>query len=216
MHINADFSQRVIIRPEQFHWTASPLPGVERVMLDRIGGEHARATSLVRYAPGASFTAHSHPGGEEILVLDGVFSDADQDYPAGTYLRNPPGSVHEPSSAAGALLFVKLMQMRPDEHQPIRLKAFDPNGPTPTQCLFDDQNERVDLISLNAFEEYKHSIVGVGVEVLVLKGQLSDECPPLTWLRLPAGGRARFCAGASGAVFYLKSGHSRCVSHEQH
>ncbi|RON52847.1 hypothetical protein BK666_01750 [Pseudomonas frederiksbergensis] len=214
MHINADFSKRVVIRPEQFRWTASPLPGVERVMFDRIGGEQARATSLVRYAPGSSFAAHGHPGGEEILVLDGVFFDGKQGYPVGTYLRNPPGSVHQPSSAAGALLFVKLMQMEPDQDQSVRIKAFDPHALTPSRCLFEDENERVDLISLNAFEQYKHSTFNAGAELLVLKGQLSDDCPALTWLRLPAGSHARFCAGASGAVFYLKSGHLRSVIHE--
>lgn len=76
MQINADFSRRVVIRPEQFQWTVSPLPGVERVMPDRIGGELVRATSLVRYVPGSSFTAHAHPGGEEILVLDGLIGVA--------------------------------------------------------------------------------------------------------------------------------------------
>ncbi|WP_213937586.1 cupin domain-containing protein [Pseudomonas sp. dw_612] len=214
MHINTDFSQRVVIRPEEFRWTASPLPGIERVMLDRIGGEQARATSLVRYASGSTFTAHVHPGGEEILVLDGVFSDGDQDYPAGTYLRNPPGSAHQPSSAVGAFLFVKLMQLRPDERQPVRLKAFDPGGPTPSQCLFENDSERVDLISLNAFEEYNRTTFEAGAEVLVLKGQLSDEYPALTWLRLPVESHGRFRAGASGAMFYLKSGHLRNVSHE--
>ena len=214
MHINDDFSKRVIIRAEEFQWTASPLPGVERVMLDRIGGEQARATSLVRYAPGASFTAHAHPGGEEILVLDGVFCDGDQDCPAGTYLRNPPGSAHQPSSAVGAVLFVKLMQMSPDEDQSVRVRAFDPHHPTPSRCLFEDENECVDLISLNPFEDYEHSTFNAGAELLVLKGQLSDEFPALTWLRLPRGSQERFRAGASGAVFYLKSGHLRNVSHE--
>lgn len=214
MHINADFSQRVVIRPEQFRWTASPLPGVERVMLDRIGGEQARATSLVRYAPGSAFTAHAHPGGEEILVLDGVFSDGDRDYPAGTYLRNPPGSVHQPSSAAGALLFVKLMQMTAEEHQSVRLQAFDPDSRTPSRCLFENESERVDLIALNAFEEYEQSTFNTGAELLVLKGQLLDDSPALTWRRLPAGSHARFRAGESGAVFYLKSGHLRSVKHE--
>ncbi len=59
-------------------------------MLDRIGGEQARATSPVRYLPQTSFPEHQHPGGEEILVLEGQFSEGNRDYPAGWYLRNPP------------------------------------------------------------------------------------------------------------------------------
>ena len=75
MHLNADFSERVVIRPADYQWVASPMPGVERMMLDRIGDELARATSLVRYAPGSVFSEHVHTGGEEFLVLEGEFGD---------------------------------------------------------------------------------------------------------------------------------------------
>jgi anti-sigma factor ChrR (cupin superfamily) len=84
MRVNADFDQRVVSRPEDQHWIASPLAGVDRIMLDRVGGEVARATSIVRYAPGSHFSAHTHGGGEEFVVLDGVFSDEHGDYPAGS------------------------------------------------------------------------------------------------------------------------------------
>jgi len=59
------------------------------MMLDRIGDEVARATSLVRYAPDSTFSPHVHGGGEEFLVLEGEFGDEHQNYPAGTYVRNP-------------------------------------------------------------------------------------------------------------------------------
>ena len=106
MLINADFTRRAIVACQQRQWVASPQDGVERVMLDRVGAEKARATSLVRYAPDSCFPRHLHPGGEEILVLWGTFSDGSGDYPAGWYLRNPPGSSHQPSSAEGAVIFV--------------------------------------------------------------------------------------------------------------
>jgi anti-sigma factor ChrR (cupin superfamily) len=48
MELNADFSQRVAIHAASLPWIASPMPGVERRMLDRIGDEVARATSIVR------------------------------------------------------------------------------------------------------------------------------------------------------------------------
>ena len=113
MRLNADFALPVVIRPGDAPWVASPLAGVERQMLDRIGEELARATSIVRYAPGSHFSAHGHPGGEEFLVLDGVFSDERGDYPAGTYVRNPIGSRHAPFSREGCTIFVKLMQFDP-------------------------------------------------------------------------------------------------------
>src|SRR6056297_2598515 len=70
------------------------MPGVRRRMLDRIGNEVARATTIVRFDPGSAFSAHTHDGGEEYLVLDGTFQDEDGDFPAGSYVRNPPTSSH--------------------------------------------------------------------------------------------------------------------------
>ena len=110
MRIHADFSQRAIVAPSADRWLNSPESGVDRFMLDRIGDEVARASSLVRYAPSSSFPRHLHPEGEEFLVLEGVFSDEHADYPGGTYVRNPPGSGHSPYSVDGCRIFVKLRQ----------------------------------------------------------------------------------------------------------
>jgi quercetin dioxygenase-like cupin family protein len=112
MRVNADFDQRVVSRPEDQHWIASPLAGVDRIMLDRVGGEVARATSIVRYAPGSHFSAHTHGGGEEFVVLDGVFSDEHGDYPAGSYVRNPIGTAHAPHSRDGCTNFLKVPPVR--------------------------------------------------------------------------------------------------------
>src|SRR3546814_13833638 len=98
MEINADFDAAVGLRVDGLVWRPSPMPGVERRMLDRIGGEVARATSIVRYAPGSHFSAHRHDGGEEFIVLDGTFEDEHGDYHAGTYVRNPVGTRHTPRS----------------------------------------------------------------------------------------------------------------------
>src|SRR5579864_363241 len=120
MEINADFSQRVVVHAAQLPWVASPMAGVERRMLDRIGHEVARATSIVRYAPGSHFSAHTHGGGEEFIVLDGVFQDEHGDYPAGSYVRNPPTSRHTPGSTPGCVLFVKLWQFDPADRTQLR------------------------------------------------------------------------------------------------
>jgi len=108
MRLNADFSKRVVIDTEAMPWEASPMPGVKRRKLDRIGEEVARATSLVKYDPDSYFSAHTHGGGEEFFVLEGVFSDEHGDYPAGTYVRNPIGSSHTPRSEEGCIIFVKV------------------------------------------------------------------------------------------------------------
>ncbi len=107
MELHADLSQRAVLDTNALAWMPSPMAGVERRMLDRRGAEVARATSLVRYAPDSRFERHVHGGGEEIFVLDGVVQDEHGTYPAGSWLRNPPGSVHRPWSEMGCTIWVK-------------------------------------------------------------------------------------------------------------
>jgi len=121
MRINADLSQRAVVASDALPWVASPLPGVERRMLEREGAEVARVTSLVRYAPNSRFSAHTHSGGEEFLVLEGTFSDDYGDFPAGTYVRNPVGSKHTPHTDGGCLILVKLWWMHPDDQAFVRI-----------------------------------------------------------------------------------------------
>ncbi|MDP4917861.1 MAG: cupin domain-containing protein, partial [Haliea sp.] len=73
--LNGDFSLRTVVDPHTLDWTPSPGGHVLRKRLHRVGqAESGQVTSLVRYEPGATFPAHDHPQGEEILVLEGVFS----------------------------------------------------------------------------------------------------------------------------------------------
>lgn len=214
MLVNADFTKRVIVEPGQYAWIASPQAGVERMMLDRIGAEKARATSIVRYAPDSRFPPHEHPGGEEILVLDGTFSDETGDFPAGWYLRNPDGTAHQPSSAEGALIFVKLRQMAPDDTSRVRIdtrkasawQRFEDRMVCP---LFSSPAEQVCLQRVAAGGSILMDAAG-GAELLVLEGRVVDgdrRYKPGTWIRLPAGDRPGFTAGEKGVRFYLKTGH---------
>ena len=98
MKINADFNKRVLVHSAQLQWISSPMAGVDRRQLDRVGEEVARATSIVRYAPGSHFSPHVHTGGEEFVVIEGVFQDEHGDFPVGSYIRNPPQSSHKPGS----------------------------------------------------------------------------------------------------------------------
>ena len=125
MQLNADFNRRAVVHAGALEWVASPMPGVHRRMLDRIGDEVARATSIVRYAPGSHFSPHVHDGGEEFLVLDGVFQDEHGDYPVGSYVRNPPTSRHTPGSAAGCTIFVKLWQFDLADRTEVRMATAD-------------------------------------------------------------------------------------------
>jgi anti-sigma factor ChrR (cupin superfamily) len=192
---------------------------VERVMLDRVGAEKARATSIVRYAPGSCFPLHRHPGGEEILVLSGTFSEDGEDYPAGWYLRNPPGSGHRPASREGALIFVKLRQMPQQEQGRVRLDTRDPAawrrmGKRDICPLFSGASESVCLQILAPHELLFDAVLSMsalqGIELLVLSGAIvmGGQCYPHgSWMRLPAGDVPEMVAGADGVRFYLKTGH---------
>ena len=212
MLIHADFSQRALVLPHQHRWTPSPQAGVERVMLDRVGAEKGHATSLVRYAAGSNFPVHHHPGGEEILVLSGAFCEGNARYPAGWYLRNPPGSSHQPASPEGALLFVKLCQMPPDETQRVRLDTGDAATWTRVdgrhRCrLFHRRSEQVELQELAAGEALDWPAWG-RVEALVLSGALAHGptvLPAGTWWRSPEGDRPALCATATCTRVYVKA-----------
>ncbi len=211
MLINADFTRRVVVEPGQYEWSASPQAGVERMMLDRIGEEQARATSIVRYAPDSHFPPHAHPGGEEILVLSGTFSDETGDFPAGCYLRNPPGTSHQPFSIEGALIFVKLRQMAADDRRVVRIdtrtaSAWQRHEDRMICPLFSSPEEQVCLQRVEAGRPILVD-AAAGAELLVLEGRIVDgdrRYQSGAWLRLPAGDGLGFTAGEKGARFYLK------------
>jgi anti-sigma factor ChrR (cupin superfamily) len=216
MNLNADFSQRVAVHAASLEWVPSPMAGVERRMLDRIGDELARATSIVRYAPESAFSPHVHGGGEEFLVLEGVFQDEHGDFPAGSYVRNPPTSRHKPGSKTGCVIFVKLWQFDPADRTYVRIDtakmAFTPAADRPGVAiapLFRDAHEDVRLERWDPGALISLDTPG-GIEVLVVEGAFeegSERFSPQSWLRLPAGGRLRAVAGSDGCRVWVKSGH---------
>ena len=215
MRINADFTQRAIVRPGDVDWVASPMPGVERQMLDRIGEEVARATSIVRYAPQSYFSEHEHGGGEEFFVLDGVFSDETGDYPAGTYVRNPIGSRHTPHSDEGCTIFVKLHQFAAEDRAQFsidtRSAQFLP-GPAKGLTvlpLHEFGTESVALVRWEPGTRFTGHCHWGGEEILVLEGVFQDEhgdYPAGTWLRNPhLSDHHPF--SDEGCLIYVKTGH---------
>ncbi|MGY6028531.1 ChrR-like cupin domain-containing protein [Phytobacter sp. AG2a] len=215
MLINHDFNRRVTIANEDYKWVNSPQPGVDRVMLERIGGEVARATSIVRYLPEATFPFHHHPGGEEILVLAGQFSEGESDYPAGWYLRNSPGSSHQPHSQNGATIFVKLGQMLTGHHPRVRIDTRDAANWHEHEgiriCpLFESEQESTFLLRLmTGAILFEPALIG-GAELLILEGSLLEENgihDKGSWLRIPASQPLVFSAGSDNTVLYIKKGH---------
>lgn len=215
MELNADFNKRVVVHSEQLEWTASPMPGVDRRMLDRIGGEVARATTIVRYAPDSKFSEHTHTGGEEFVVLEGVFQDEHGDYPEGTYVRNPPTTAHTPRSAAGCTIFVKLWQFDMDDRNQFRKNMEDelaaPVNGVGSVVLHQDKRETVTYIHLDTGATLENGDAG-GVEFLVISGSVMESGDTLgkgAWVRLPDGQSLSAKAGSDGAKLWIKTGHLR-------
>lgn len=216
MNLNADFTLRAAVHAARLDWTPSPIPGVDRRMLDRIGGEVARATSIVRYAPGSRFSPHTHGGGEEFLVLDGVFQDEHGDFPAGAYIRNPPTTRHTPGSAPGCTIFVKLWQFDRDDRTGVRLDAAaEPYAPAPGRLgvdmtpLFEDAHEQVRIERWAPGAGVVLPVPG-GIELLVLDGGFTEAGEAFgvqSWLRLPAGAVLDAVAGPEGCRVWVKTGH---------
>lgn len=215
MRIHADFRQPAIIRPQDHHWVKSPGGEVSRMMLDRIGEEKARATSIVEFAPQSQFPQHSHPLGEEVLVLSGVFTeDGDHHFPAGWYIRNPHQSAHQVSSATGCQIFVKLMQMTEDELEATRINTNDPKNWQYSQgrniCpLFKSKFENTFLENLKPNQKLIN-VQHEGLEIFIITGELiadSQTYPQGTWLRLPPKSQFTLSATASGCTIYIKSEH---------
>jgi hypothetical protein len=215
MRINADFSKPAMVIPRDDDWIRSPESGVDRLMLDRVGNEVARATSIVRYAPGSSFPRHVHPKGEEFLVLDGVFSDENGDYPTGTYVRNPPGSSHSPGSEFGCRILVKLRQFEPTDLTKVVIDTTDgalwqeSADSTRRQALHAFASERVEMRKIAAGKEFVLDGEAGGAELLVVTGslwsgptRLRDEC----WLRLPKGDTQTLFAERDTTA-WIKTGH---------
>ena len=215
--IHGDLTAFCAVDTKAMDWTSSPSSTVWRKRVHLVGpAESGQVTSVVCYDSHSSFPAHDHPGGEEILVLDGVFSDQQGDWPAGTFLLNPEGFRHAPFSKNGCVLLVKLRQYPGADRRHV---AIDTNT-VPWQPgdianlrrkpLY-QQEGYADSVELQQWEpgadpgliEYRE-----GAELFVISGEFRDENGRFGqgyWLRFPAGSSHRLVSDA-GCVLYVKSG----------
>lgn len=218
MQVNIDFTKRAIVHSAQSDWAETRMQGVSRRMLDRNGAEAGRATSIVKYVPDSKFAAHSHAGGEEFIVLKGVFQDEHGDYPVGSYVRNPPGTSHTPGSDEGCVIFVKLWQFDANDSNDVRIR-FDKMPAVSAagregvaiKPLYQDERETVRIEEWAAGTEVEINDEG-GVEILVLDGSFEEGGDSLveeSWLRMPIGSKVFAKAGEAGTRVWIKSGHLR-------
>jgi anti-sigma factor ChrR (cupin superfamily) len=213
--LNADLNQRYVVHSHTLDWVASPAAGVSRRLLERDGGEVARATSIVRYAPGSAFDAHTHGGGEEILVLEGTLHDEHGVYGPGTYIKNPVGSAHAPFTVEGCTLWVKLRHLDPRDSERVVIDSrHTPWHPGMVEGL--------KVLPLNTFETQNTALVRWapqtffnphrhwgGEEIFVVEGVFSDEhgdYPAGSWLRSPHMSQHQPFS-REGCLILVKTGH---------
>ena len=232
MKIHANFQHFAAVHFDASKYIPSPSYGVNRFMLDRIGNEKARATTIVQYNPNSKFPMHEHIGGEEFLVLEGTFKDQFGEFGAGTYVRNPIGSKHEPwVDDDGCTIMVKLLQMAETGEGVVPLHVYYDNEAevkatkTATEWgselpMYQNEvtGERVSMCWVDADKELSvndHCKDGEElfvVEGSLLQGESAEEFKRWAWLRFPASSEAvsdrkGLKAGPSGAQVYRKTGH---------
>lgn len=216
VELNANFNERASAHGSKLEWHSTPMKGVERRMLERIGDEVARATTIVRYAPGSKFSSHVHTGGEEFFVLDGVFQDEHGDFPEGSYIRNPPQSEHTPGSDDGCTILVKLWQMKDSDRTEVKIDTKNlAQQDSPDRegikviPLFADERENVRLENWAAGTTVAYPAQG-GIELFVLEGSFTEAGETFNeqgWLRLPVGAPLNAKASIEGCLIWVKEGH---------
>jgi len=217
IQLRMDFTRFEVVDTAALAEVPAPVPGITRRMIERDGGEVARATSIVRYEAGRKFPRHTHDLGEEIFVLSGTFADEHGRYPAGTYLRNPAGSSHRPYTDDGCELFVKLRHLDPQDQQRVVIDTsggtWHPgSGPGVQNMLLGRfGGERTVLVRWAPGTQVPPHTHATVEETLVLSGELQDEYhryPAGTWFRAPRGStHAPF--STEGALILIKVGHVR-------
>jgi len=203
-------------------WQVSPARGVRRKRLFHSGPpEGGVVTSIVEYAAGSEFPEHGHPEGEEMLVLDGTFSDERGDFPRGSYLLNPEGFRHAPYSRQGCIVFVKLRQYAGSDRERAVLDTtrgewtlapwtLPASGHVRSMPLYRSalHPERIQLIELAPGTRHEPFALPAGEEIFVISGELQDErgvYPEHSWLLLPPGS-VHGPSSPSGALLYVREG----------
>lgn len=215
MQLRSDWSERAVVDWSAMKWLDSPSAGVQRKMLERDGDEVARATSIVRYAPGSHFSRHVHELGEELFVLDGEFCDDSGRFAAGSYICNPPGSAHAPWSDDGCVLFVKLRYFDLADDMRVVVHTHDGHwlpGLVPglsVMPLHEFRTEHTALVRWAPGTYFNpHHHFG-GEEVVVVEGVFEDEhgrYPAGSWIRSPHLSQHQPFS-REGCIILVKTGH---------
>jgi len=212
--INANFSFPVIIKTKLLDWQVSQKAGIKQKCLERVGRKISRLTILAQITTGRTFKKFGHENGVEFLVLSGVFSDADGDYSAGCYVRNPANTYFEPFTRDGCTVLFKLGQFQPLDRKKVVIATREPDaiwqsaGEPGVSCLdlhqFAEETVSLYRIRTECWVTFKN--INQSVEVFVCEGSITvdgDYFDTGTWLRYPPGGKVKI-SSKKGACLYVK------------
>lgn len=215
MQINSDISKRVAIQQSTLPWIATPLAGIQIRTLEDGGEATARATAIVKCAPGSRIVDCTRELGEEIMVLDGVLTDEFGSYGKGSYVKSPPGSDHACESASGCLLFVKRHPLESGDDWRIVVDTatmpwyqglVDGLSVMPLSESGTQHTALVRWAPGTRFNPHRHY---GGEEIYVLDGVFEDEhgrYPAGSWLRSPH--LSAHCPfSIEGCTIFVKVGH---------
>ena len=220
MKLHSDLLQNATVQTNSLIWRKSPMPGVKRQLIEREGDEVARATSLVHYDENTRFSEHVHDKGEEFLVLEGIFSDENGDYPAGTYVRNPSGSKHSPYCENGCTILVKLRQFHPEDQSVVRIDSTKAKWQKSSRkgitflALHQFGSENVALIQSHVDTLLWDRSFEQGLEIFILSGRTESTGEINTagaWLRIAPGQKNKLIV-SKGTRLLVKTGHLPEVS----
>ncbi|MFV0478661.1 MAG: cupin domain-containing protein [Parahaliea sp.] len=214
--LHTDLKRRLVVDASQLPWHKGRAVGIWQKILHRSGADNGQLTAIVRYEPGARWHEHEHPDGEEILVLEGIFSNRQGNWPAGSYLLKSSDIRNESWSEKGCTVFIKLRQLPGSDRDQV---AIQTSGDAWRESVRRNvhwkklyaQEPYADFMRLEAWDcpaELGQINFPRGAELLVLSGGFSDRegiYKALTWLRIPAGG-ALTPDSDSYCELYIKEG----------
>jgi len=94
----------VFFDPSSLPWTEWVMPGTWFKLLN-LNDIQGSFTILLKVDPDMDTPIHKHAGGVEVFVLEGEFGYDDDRGGAGCYAFEASGSVHQPDSPGGTLMF---------------------------------------------------------------------------------------------------------------
>jgi hypothetical protein len=213
--VNVDFNIPVSVETKLIDWQMSSINGNNKKYFERFERTKYYITVLIQFPAGRTFRKFGHEGGMELLVLSGVFSDSDGDYGAGSYVRNPAGTYHQPFTSNGCTVLLKLGRFQPMDRKRVVIDTMnsahrwlpvaDPGVSRLALHHFSEEDIYLYRIRSECWITFKHE--NHGLELFICNGSISvkgDLYVPGDWLRYPVGSKVKVSAVGDVCLYVKK------------